>query len=135
MHWPAPGVASIWRKSAFISSGFSGRPERTEWWQAKVPSYSSSRPGEALRAVLGGEIGGEIAHEAGEVALRDHRRRLAHQDRARPEAFDDEAERGQVLGVRLDQPGRVRIEIDDHRDGAASAARSPRPSRWRFSVS
>ena len=34
----APGVASISRSSAFISSGLSLRPERTEWWQAIVAS-------------------------------------------------------------------------------------------------
>ena len=115
MHWPAPGVASISRRSAFISSGLSARPERTEWWQANVAEPAVEPARERLRAVLGREIGGEIADEAGEVARRDRRRRFAHHHRAGAEALDDQAERGEFVRMRVDQRRRVGIEIDDQR--------------------
>ena len=70
---------------------------------------------EAQRAVFALEIGGEVANERGEIALRDHSRGLAHQDGAGAEGFDDEAERGELVGMRLDQRRRVRVEIDHER--------------------
>ncbi len=54
-------------------------------------------PRQRLGAVLGREIGGEIAHERREIALRDRRGRLAHHHRAGAEAFDDEAKPRQLL--------------------------------------
>ncbi len=75
------------------------------------------------RAVLGGEIVGEIAQQRGHVGLGDQRRRLAQQDRAGAEAFDDEAELFERAGM-FDEPrGGVRIEIDDERATAGSGAR------------
>ena len=97
MHWPAPGVASISRKSAFISSGFSARPDahRVPAGEGPEPTIEPAR--KALRAVLRREVGGEIAHEAGKIALSDRRGRFAHQDRAGAEALDDKAEPRQLL--------------------------------------
>ena len=115
MHWPAPGVDSISRKSAFISSGLSARPDRTECRQANAPSQRSSRRARLCGAVVGREVGGEIAHEGDEIALRDDRGRFAHHDRAGAEALDDKAEPGEFVGVRFDERRRVRVEIDDER--------------------
>ena len=70
---------------------------------------------EALRPVLGGKIGGEVADEPGEIAMGDDRRRLADERRAGAEGLDDEAEPGQLLAVRLDQRRRVRVEVDHQR--------------------
>ena len=91
---------------------------------------------EALRPVLGGEIGGEIADQAGEIAVRDQPpaprgRRTA----PGPKAFDDKAERGELAAMRLDQRGRVRVEIDDERRRAAPAARRLGRRAARFSCS
>ena len=67
------------------------------------------------RAVLGGQILGEVADERGHVGAVEQRRRFAQQRRAGAEAFDDEAELFQFPGA-LDQRGsRARLEIDDQR--------------------
>ena len=70
---------------------------------------------EALSAVVRREVGGEIAHQAGEIALRDNGRRFAHQHRAGAEALDDKAEPGELFGMIVDERRRVRVEIDDQR--------------------
>ena len=73
------GVASISMSSAFISSGLSCRPARTEWWQAMVELAL-----QRLRAV-------------------EPRRRFAQQRRTGAERLDDEAERfelGRLVGER-----------------------------------
>ena len=70
---------------------------------------------EALRAVVRREVGGEIAHEAGEIALRDDCGRLAHQHRAGAEALDDKTEPGELFGMIVDKRRRVLVEIDDQR--------------------
>ena len=85
-------------------------------------------PRQRLRAVLGREVGGEIADERGEVALRDRRGGFAHHHGAGAEALDDEAKPRQFLRMRVDQRRGVGIEIDDQRASAGFAARS-RPSR------
>ena len=72
-------------------------------------------PSEALHSILGGKIGGEIANQAGEVPLRDDRRRLAHDDRAWAESLDEETERSELPGVRVDEGRRIRLEVDDER--------------------
>ena len=44
LHWPDSGVASISRRSAFISSACIRRPDRTEPWQAIRDRTASIRP-------------------------------------------------------------------------------------------
>src|SRR5271157_180539 len=79
------------------------------------PEPTIEPAGKALRPVLGGKIRGEIADEPGEIALSDGRRRLANENRAGAEALDDEAQRRELFGVRLEQRRRVRVEVDDER--------------------
>ena len=88
-----------------------------------------------LGAVLGGEVLGEIAHQAGQVALRDQRRGFAQQHGAGAEAFDDEAERRQ-------NPRRVSISAAAAQGSRSTTCGEKRvcrsmalASRWRLSFS
>ena len=56
---------------------------------------------------------GKIARERHGVDLAQHRRRLAHRDRARPERLDHEAEALQFFGARHQPLGVGGIELDD----------------------
>jgi hypothetical protein len=81
LHWPELGVASISRRSAFISSARICRPDRTEPWQAMrdriawarsrsvsdapISASSSRMSRRSARASTGPEDGGRLAHRDG----------------------------------------------------------------------
>ena len=130
------GVASISRSSAFISSGLSARPARTEWWQAMVASRWSSRRSSASRAVLGAQVVGEVAHQAGEIGAR----RAAPASRAPAPRRGRTARRPGPAPPASPAPRSARAARGAGRDrrpagAAGSAARRRVSSRWRFSFS
>ncbi len=67
------------------------------------------------RPVLG-EVVGDVADQALDVALPKQRGRLAHQHGARPEPLQDEAQLGQLPRPRHDPFGLRRIQLHDFRD-------------------
>ena len=65
--------------------------------------------------VVVGDLVGEVADQRLHIGLAEHGRRLAHRDRAGPEALDAEAEAAQRLGMR-GEPRRVVLgQVDDLR--------------------
>ena len=106
-------MASISRSSAFISSALRRRPARTLVWQASVPATSSSRSFSDSAIAGLGDVVGEIAHQALDVGLAQHRGHLAHHHGVGAERLDDEAEFGEFVGARRDALDLGRIEFDD----------------------
>jgi hypothetical protein len=84
-------------------------------WADHFPPENSAVNGQGPGAVLSREIGGEIADERDEIALRDRRRRFANHQSAGAKTLDDEAEARKLLRMRFDQRRCVGIEIDDER--------------------
>ena len=56
---------------------------------------------------------GEIADQRFDIEPRDERRHLAHDDRARSERLQHEAELRQLVGPRRDPSGECRVKLDD----------------------
>ena len=89
---------------------------------------------ERLRAVFGGEVFGEIAHQRRHVGAVEQRRRFAQQRRAGAERLDDQAQRLELARPIGERGGGARLEIDDQ--GLSRICRAmPFCSRWRLSFS
>ena len=113
----------MWRRSAFISAGVRRRPARTLPWQASVPQTPSSRSFKRERVAQLGDLVGEVADQALHLGLAQQRRHLAHDDRARAERLEHQAELGQLFGTRGDAGPRGRRRARRPRGSGAPGAR------------
>ena len=86
-----------------------------------VAHTASSRARQRLARAVGEKLGGEIGNEAGDIALAEQRRGLAHGHRAAPERLEHQAEAASSARA-LGEHGRlVLADLDDRRDQQALA--------------
>ncbi len=137
LHWPEPGVRSISRRSAFISSGPSRRPALHRAVAGHGREVAVEPPLQRHRAApvaaLRPDDLGEVAHEPRRVAVAQRRGHLRHRHGAAPEGLDAEPERRPAPRPRRAAPPRRRAAARP-RSGSASSAGRCRPRRGRASA-
>ena len=124
LHCPLFGVASICRKSAFISASVSRRPARTLPWQASVAQTRSSASRRLTRLIDLGEILDQIANQLRHVRIAERRGQLAHEHRALAERLEHQAEALELLAPLQQEFDMRGIEVD-HLGQQQALARHP----------